>query len=120
MAKRISSNFDSSSVLAPLLLILYLLIGFIPNWQAVDKIAPQWLMMSALNLISLIYFINNRNSLAQIIGLNIKSKLVVPFFANLNQMKKKQLKKKLMKRLKKEQMISKLSRNNHPMVLIST
>ena len=79
MAKRISSNFDSSSVLAPLLLILYLFIGFIPNWQAVDKIAPQWLIMSSLNLISLFYFINNRNSLAQIIGLNIKSKLTLTY-----------------------------------------
>ena len=56
MAKKTSSNFDSLSVLAPLLLILYLCIGFIPNWQAVDKIAPQWLIMSGLNFTSLLYF----------------------------------------------------------------
>ena len=59
MANRISSNFDSSIILAPLLLILYLCIGFVPNWQAVDKIAPPWLVMSILNLISLFYFINH-------------------------------------------------------------
>ena len=79
MAKRTSSNFDSSIILAPLLLILYLCLGFIPNWQAVDKIAPQWLVMSILNLISLFYFINYRKSLAQVIGLNIKSKLTLTY-----------------------------------------
>ena len=79
MAKRTSSNFDSSSVLAPLLLILYLCIGFIPNWQAVDKIAPQWLIMSALNLISLFYFMYDRNSLVKAIGFNLNSKLTLTY-----------------------------------------
>jgi hypothetical protein len=79
MARKTFSNFDSSNILAPLFLILYLCIGFIPNWQAVDKIAPQWLIMSALNLISLFYFIYNRNSLLQAIGFNLKSKLTLTY-----------------------------------------
>ena len=79
MAKRTSSNFDSSSVLAPLILILYLCIGFIPNWEAVDKIAPQWLIMSTLNLISLFYFIYDRNSLVKAIGFNLNSKLTLTY-----------------------------------------
>jgi O-antigen ligase len=79
MAKRNTSQFDTLSFLAPLLLILYLCIGFIPNWQAVDKIAPQWLIMSCLNLISLFYFIYNRNSLFQAIGFNLNSKLTLTY-----------------------------------------
>ena len=30
-------------------------IGFVPNWEAVDKIAPQWLVMTIINLISALY-----------------------------------------------------------------
>ena len=41
-----------------LLLTLYLCLGFIPNFGAVDKIAPQWLAMGVyLNLISALYVI---------------------------------------------------------------
>ncbi|MGB0376016.1 MAG: O-antigen ligase family protein [Flavobacteriaceae bacterium] len=34
------------------LIILYLCLGFVPNWGAVDKIAPQWLSMSILNTLA--------------------------------------------------------------------
>lgn len=37
------------------LIFLYLSIGFIPNLGAVDKIAPQWLILSCINLFSSIY-----------------------------------------------------------------
>ena len=56
MAKSKTSNLKNINFIAPLMLTLYLCIGFIPNWQAVDKIAPQWLVMSILNFGSLIYF----------------------------------------------------------------
>ena len=79
MAKRNTSQFDTLSFLAPLLLILYLCIGFIPNLQAVDKIAPQWLSMSSLNLISILFFFYNRKSLRDIIGLNLNSKLSLTY-----------------------------------------
>ena len=79
MAKRNTSSFDSITFLAPLLLILYLCIGFIPNLGAVDKIAPQWLIMSGLNLTSIIYFFYNRKSLGEIIGLNLNSKLSLTY-----------------------------------------
>ena len=77
MAKSISSNFDDIKILAPLFLTLYLCIGFIPNWQAVDKIAPQWLIMGSLNLLCISYFIYNRNSLNWIISLILNSKLTL-------------------------------------------
>ena len=78
-----SSNLknDSFSIIASLLLIFYLCIGFIPNWQAVDKIAPQWLIMSILNSISIAYFINSRKFLKNPLTLNIKSKLTLTYLA---------------------------------------
>ena len=79
MAKRNTSQFDSITFLAPLLIILYLCIGFVPNLGAVDKIAPQWLIMSGLNITSIIYFFYNRKSLGEIIGLNLNSKLSLTY-----------------------------------------
>ena len=46
MVKSYSSKFNTLNILSPLMIILYLLLGFVPNWGAVDKIAPQWLIMS--------------------------------------------------------------------------
>ena len=39
-----------------LLIIIYLCFGFIPNLQAVDKIAPQWLVMSITNGVTLAFY----------------------------------------------------------------
>ena len=79
MSKRRHTKNYSLSFIAPLLLILYLCIGFIPNWQAVDKIAPQWLIMSILNLVSLTYFFNIRKSIIDVLTLNLKSKLTLTY-----------------------------------------
>jgi len=68
MAKNLSNKFDSFQLLSPILLIGYLSLGFIPNLQAVDKIAPQWVSMTLLNLISLAVFIYFRKSIKQIIS----------------------------------------------------
>jgi O-antigen ligase len=75
MAKSTTSNLNSINFIGPLMLTLYLCIGFIPNWQAVDKIAPQWLVMSILNLGSLIYFFLKRFILNSFISHTIKSTL---------------------------------------------
>jgi O-antigen ligase len=79
MAKSTPRNFDSLKMVAPLMLILYLCIGFIPNWEAVDKIAPQWLGMSLLNLLSLLYFFSKRISLNSTLSLNLKSSLTLSY-----------------------------------------
>ena len=50
-----------NSVVAWSLIAGYLCLGFIPNLDAVDKIAPQWLAMSILNLSSLIFLYANRS-----------------------------------------------------------
>jgi O-antigen ligase/tetratricopeptide (TPR) repeat protein len=79
VAKSTPQNFDSIIFVAPLMLILYLCIGFIPNWQAVDKIAPQWLVMSILNMLSLLYFFSKKTSLAATFTINLKSRLTLTY-----------------------------------------
>lgn len=79
MAKSTYQNFDSINFIAPFMLILYLCIGFIPNLEAVDKIAPQWLVMSILNMLSLLYFFSKRSSLAALFTINIKSRLTLTY-----------------------------------------
>ncbi len=81
MANRSHLNGSLINFAAYILLPLYLCIGFIPNWQAVDKIAPQWLIMSGLNLVSLFYFIKNRKTLSGILTLSLKSKLTLTYMA---------------------------------------
>ena len=62
MAKNINSNSNISiQFISGAMLILYLCIGFIPNWGAVDKIAPQWLGLSILNFVSLLIILFNSN-----------------------------------------------------------
>ena len=81
MAKYYSKKSDLLGFTASLLLVLYLCIGFIPNWNAVDKIAPQWLIMSGLNLITLVYFFYNRNKFGSLLTLSLKSKLTLTYCA---------------------------------------
>jgi len=68
MAKKTPPSFDPFSFFAPVLLVAYLCLGFVPNLQAVDKIAPQWLGMTLLNLISLAIFIYYRKSIQKTVA----------------------------------------------------
>jgi len=68
MAKNLSNKFDSFQLLSPILLIGYLSLGFVPNLQAVDKIAPQWVGMTLLNLLSLAVFFYYRKTIKEIIS----------------------------------------------------
>ena len=77
MVQSHKSKNVSINIVAPLILALYLSIGFIPNWEAVDRIAPQWLVMSFVNLISVTFFIYHRKSLTREIALNFKSTLTL-------------------------------------------
>jgi O-antigen ligase/Tfp pilus assembly protein PilF len=56
------TSLDTSNFLPSLLIIAFLLVGFIPNWEAVDKIAPQWLYLSILNLFCGVLLFINRKS----------------------------------------------------------
>ena len=76
MAKNQSNKFDSFQLLSPILLIGYLSLGFVPNLQAVDKIAPQWVGMTLLNLLSFAVFLYFRNSIKEKV-----SKVLTPYLS---------------------------------------
>ena len=57
-------KFNMTNLLPVVLSVGFLCIGFIPNWGAVDKIAPQWLTLSILNLLSLVVVLRNSSYFA--------------------------------------------------------
>jgi len=75
MGKKQPLKSDMIKFFSPILLVAYLSLGFIPNLQAVDKIAPQWLGMTILNLVSLSIFFFYRNSITGIISRALSSTL---------------------------------------------
>ena len=60
-----------------LILIAYLCIGFVPNLNAIDRIAPQWLSMAILNIISSLYIIKNYHSFSFSINSYLKSLITI-------------------------------------------
>ena len=54
------NKLDTANFVPSIFIIGFLCVGFIPNWEAVDKIAPQWLYLSILNLCCGIYLFINR------------------------------------------------------------
>ena len=67
MAKTKPTLFSASQFISGGIIILYLCIGFVPNWGAVDKIAPQWLALGILHLCSgLILWVYRREFLPQL------------------------------------------------------
>lgn len=56
------SKLDFSNFLPSILILAFLCVGFIPNWGAVDKIAPQWLYLSVLNFLCGLFLFFNRKS----------------------------------------------------------
>ena len=77
MVKNQSNKFDSFRLLSPILLIGYLCLGFVPNLQAVDKIAPQWVGMTVLNLVSFSVFFYFKKSIKEIISKIVTSYLTL-------------------------------------------
>ena len=54
------NKLDTANFVPSIFIIGFLCVGFIPNWEAVDKIAPQWLYLSFLNLCCGIFLFHNR------------------------------------------------------------
>ena len=74
------TQLKTTNFIPSLLILLFLLVGFIPNWEAVDKIAPQWLYLSLINLICGIFlFINRRNFLDSILSVLSSYKVYLTF-----------------------------------------
>lgn len=63
------TQLNTTNFIPSLLILAFLSVGFIPNWDAVDKIAPQWLYLSLINLTCGIFlFINRKNFLDRIVS----------------------------------------------------
>ena len=75
MANNISKSIDTSNFIPSFFLIAYLCLGFVPNLEAVDKIAPQWLLMSVLNFIALLFIFFNRDSYSKRISNTLSTPL---------------------------------------------
>ena len=69
----------SLAIFSGFFIVLYLCIGFIPNLDAVDKIAPQWLALSILNFISLVYLFKQRQSFSNALSATINSLLSITY-----------------------------------------
>ena len=69
------NTLDTSNLIPSIFIVGFLCVGFIPNWEAVDKIAPQWLGMSFINLISLFYISYNYKKYESILNINIRSRI---------------------------------------------
>lgn len=48
-----------------ILLVLYIITGSLSNFKAIDILAPQWIYLGAINILSCIYFLFFNNSSAQ-------------------------------------------------------
>ena len=73
MASNQSSKFNSFQLFSPIFIILYLCIGFIPNLEAVDKIAPQWVGMTLINLTCIFTIFYYRKELTKPIYFSLSS-----------------------------------------------
>jgi len=56
------------------LLVAYLLIGFVPNLEAVDQIAPQWLYLNGVSVLASLYILKNHLYFSDAIGGLFKTK----------------------------------------------
>ena len=79
MPKNTSQNIDISNFLPSFFLIAYLCIGFTPNLEAVDKIAPQWLLMGVVNTLTVLYIGYHRVSYGQRITQTLSTFLSITY-----------------------------------------
>ena len=81
MANNNISNFSSNKLFSSIIVMIYLSLGFIPNLEAVDKIAPQWLFMSILNGISLIFIFFKQSFFSKPVNYLIRNTLSLTYFS---------------------------------------
>ena len=58
----ISSKVNTDNLIPSILILSFLVVGFIQNLGAVDKIAPQWLYLSGINILSALYILFNKQN----------------------------------------------------------
>ena len=72
-------NQNFLSFFAGVIIIFYLSLGFVPNLNAVDKIAPQWLLMSIINGLGFIFLVLNQKHYSNSISSTLSSTLSVTY-----------------------------------------
>ncbi|WP_430410601.1 O-antigen ligase family protein [Kordia sp.] len=61
-AANINTSDDTTNMIAKILFVLYLLTAFMPLLGAMDYDAPEWLYVSVLNIISLVFIYKNKET----------------------------------------------------------
>ena len=56
-------KLDSQDLPKYFLLILYIITGSLSNFGAIDILAPQWIYLGAINILSCLYFLFTPNAL---------------------------------------------------------
>ena len=63
-----NAKSNQLSVTAALLIVLYILTGTLPNFKAIDILAPQWIYLTSVNILSVIFIYFNKNKLIEYLG----------------------------------------------------
>ena len=69
----ISSKVNTDNLIPSILILSFLVVGFIQNIGAVDKIAPQWLYLSVINILSASYILFNKQDFSERLNITIRS-----------------------------------------------
>ena len=69
----ISSKVNTDNLIPSILILSFLVVGFIQNIGAVDKIAPQWLYLSGINILSALYILFNKQHFSKRLFVSISS-----------------------------------------------
>ena len=75
------TSVDTFNFVPSLLIIGFLMVGFIPNFDAVDKIAPQWLYLSILNLLCGLFLFLNRKSFKEPLFVVLSSYMSISYIS---------------------------------------
>ena len=77
------SNYKLKSEDLPkyFLLILYIITGSLSNFGAIDILAPQWIYLGAINILSCLYFLFTSNTLNTALGPSLKAHLFISIFS---------------------------------------
>ena len=66
-------NSSSASFTSSILIILYILTGTLPNFDAIDILAPQWVYLCSINILVAVYLLYNKDSFASFFSFLSKS-----------------------------------------------
>ena len=66
-------NSSSASFTSSILIVLYILTGTLPNFDAIDILAPQWVYLCSINILVAVYLLYNKDSFASFFSFLSKS-----------------------------------------------